>query len=320
MRQSKVFEFMSQKGIRHGVVAYNAMIKGYCKHGMMSYAISCINKMRQDGLRPDEFTYTTIIDGYVKLSDLNGALGVFCDMVKRKCRPNVVTYTALINGFCRKGEFSRAETLLREMQTYGLVPNVVTYSIFIGTFCKDNKIARAASFFEEMLLQKCPPNDVTFHYLINGLTNSISLPDSMSKSGIQEYSESALLNVFINMVSDGWDYRTSAYNAIIFCLCKHQMLTKGLELRDKMLQKGCSPDSITFLFLLHGICSDGKSREWKSILSCDFQQRELETALAYTKLLDRHINQGASSGVSFILHSLLDDSKIIQVANNTTGS
>jgi len=173
-------------------------------------------------------------------------------MVKRKCKPNVVTYTALINGFCRKEEFSRAETLLKEMQIYGLVPNVVTYSILIGTFCKDNKITRAASFFEEMLLRKCPPNDVTFNYLINGLTNSIPFLNLMSKSGNQEYSESALLNVFMNMVSDGWDYRTAAYNAAIFCLCKHQMLTNGLELRDKMLQKGCS-DSITFIFLLHGI-------------------------------------------------------------------
>ncbi|XP_008796595.2 pentatricopeptide repeat-containing protein At1g52620 [Phoenix dactylifera] len=304
----KVFEFMGQKGIRHGVVGYNAMIKGYCKFGMMNDAILCINSMRRDGYCPDEFTYTTVIDGYAKQSDLDGALSVFGDMMKRRCKPNVVTYSALINGYCRKGDIDTAEILFNNMQSHGLIPNVVTYSILIGSFCKNKQITRAVAFFEEMLSNKCPPNDVTFHYLINGLINSTPYLDSTCATDLQGNSKIAFLDIFVNMISDGWDRRSAAYNAIIFCLCKHQMVTKALELRGKMVAKGCLPNSITFLFLLHGICAEGKSAEWKSILSCHFQQNELEIAFKYTRLLDQHLHNGTTSKASWILQSLLEES------------
>lgn len=43
--EAKELEFMGQKGIKHGFVGYNAMIKGYCKNGLMNYA--CVNKMKR---------------------------------------------------------------------------------------------------------------------------------------------------------------------------------------------------------------------------------------------------------------------------------
>ncbi|KAJ4954083.1 hypothetical protein NE237_030915 [Protea cynaroides] len=287
-----------------GLVGYNTMIKGYCKFGMMKDAISCIGRMRERHIFPDAFTYSTIVDGYVKQDDMDGALRAFRNMMQQRCKPNVVTYSSLINGFCRKGESHRAVGLFREMQSCGLTPNVVTYSVLIGHFCKDGKLGKAASFFEEMLINKCTPNDITYHYLIKGLMKNISEEDVF-----QEHPKSLVLNLFERMISDRWDPRTAANNAILICLCQHGMLKNALELRDKWLGKGYLLDPVTFTALLRGVCIEGRSREWNNILSCNLNQRERQVALDYSLLLDQYLPHGVISEASQILQFLVEECK-----------
>ncbi|KAL4600710.1 hypothetical protein ACB092_11G217700 [Castanea dentata] len=241
--------------------------KGFCKFGMMKDAFSSIIRMRKGHHVPDVFTYTILIDGYAKQHDLDGALKMFGLMVKQRCKPNVVTYIALINGFCGKANTNRAENFFREMQSCGLEPNVVTYTILIGRFCKDCKLAKAASFFELMLMSKCTPNDVIFHYLVNGF--AIALTTVLKESNeLQEVEKSMFLDFFGRMVLDGWVQVTAAYNSIIICLCQYGMVKIALQLCDKMIGKGFLLDSVSFSALLHGICLEGRSKEWKNIVSC----------------------------------------------------
>ncbi|XP_077213201.1 pentatricopeptide repeat (PPR) superfamily protein [Tasmannia lanceolata] len=293
----KLFEFMVEKGIEPGVVGYNAMINCYCKFGMMNDAILNVNKMVISNLHPDTVTYTTVIDGYVKQNNMNGALRAFGDMVKRNCKPNIVTYSALINGFCREGDFDRAQEIFREIKSCGLAPNVITYSILIGSFSRDGKLGISASLFEEMLHNNCVPNDIIFHHLISGFAAS-------KGSECPEHGQSIILDMFRHMVLDEWDYKTAAYNAIIICLCKHRMLEVALELGHKMLAKGCMPDSVTFVSLLHGICLEGRSREWGNHLSRDFDEEELQVALKYSILLDQYLYKGLTSEASGILQNI----------------
>ena len=132
----KLSELVIEKGIDPRVVGYNALIKGFCRFGMMKDAFSCIIRMRKGHHVPDAFTYTTLIDGYVKQHDLDGALKMFELMVKQRCKPNVVTYTALINGFCGKADTNRTEKIFREMQSCGLEPNVAVPLYLLGGFVK----------------------------------------------------------------------------------------------------------------------------------------------------------------------------------------
>ena len=261
-------------------------------------------------LCPDEFTYSTLIDGYVKQHDLNNALRLFKEMVSKKCKPNIVTYTSLIDGYCRQGNTCRAENLFREMQSHGLVPNVITYSILIGGFCKGSKLAKAASIFEEMLMNKCVPNDVTFNYLVNGFTNNASNMTSEREIGTEKHEYPVFLKLFKRMISDGLSSKKSVYNCIFICLCQHRMLTTAFKLREKMISRYILDDPFTFVALLHGICLEGKSREWKDVISCNLSEQDIDIAVRYSKLLDMYLPDGISSDASFILHRLVDDFKI----------
>ncbi|TVU50794.1 hypothetical protein EJB05_02184, partial [Eragrostis curvula] len=298
----KIFKFMEQKGVCPDVVGYNAMIKGYCQFGMMNEAILCMSSMKKVGCIPDEYTYTTVMDGYAKQGNISASLRLLCDMMKHRCKPNVVTYSSLISGYCKIGDTDAAEELFENMQSEDLVPNVIHYTILIGSLFKKDKVNKAAEYFERMLLNHCPPNDVTSHYLVNGLTNSTTwIINSYYSSTVKFHDKNALLDVFKGLVSDGWDPRISAYNSIIFSLCRHNMLGKALDLKDKMGNKGYSPDPITFLSLLYGFCSVGKPKNWGSILPNEFQKGELEIIFKYKTLLDQHVVDSVSCEVSRIV-------------------
>ncbi|TVU50766.1 hypothetical protein EJB05_02155, partial [Eragrostis curvula] len=309
----KIFEFMEQKGVCPDVVGYNAMIKGYCQFGMMNEAILCMSSMKKVGYIPDEYTYTTVIDGYTKQGNMSAALRLLCDMMKRRCKPNVVTYSSLISGYCKIGDTDTAEDLFENMRSEGLFPNVIHYTILIGSLFKKDKVRKAAAYFERMLLNHCSPNDVTSHYLVNGLTNSTTwIINSNYSSTVKFHDNNALLDVFKGLVSDGWDPRISAYNSIIFSLCRHNMLAKALDFKDKMANKGYSPDPITFLSLLYGFCSVGKPKNWGSILPNEFQKGELETIFKYKTLLDQHVVDSVSCEVSRVVQLYAEEFQYAQ--------
>nr|GMC86183.1 pentatricopeptide repeat-containing protein At1g52620 [Ipomoea batatas] len=303
----KHFEHALEKGVNPGVVGHNAMIKGYCKFGMMNEAVLCVCRMKKMNTSPDEYTYSTIIDGFAKQHNLGGALTTFCQMVKQKCLPNVVTYTSLINGFCHIGDFQRALKYFHYMQSNGLIPNVVTYTILIGGFCKDGELAKAASLFERMLISKCCPNDFTFNYLVNGFSNYTQSVVLKEGNNTQNCKKSMFLDAFKRMISDGWLPQTAAYNSIIICLSLHGMLTAALQLQGNMASKGLCMDSVSFAALLHGICLDGKSKEWKSIIPCNLNEPELCTALNYSQIFDQYLAHGMNFEASVILQNLVND-------------
>lgn len=229
-------------------------------------------------------------------------------MVKQNCRPNVVTYTSLIDGFCRRGDSVGAEKLFEKMKHCGLMPNVVTYSILIGGFCKEGKLPKAASSFEQMLMSKCNPNEATFHYLVNGFSNNASNM-VCSREGLHQHKQSTFLDFFCRMISDGLIPRIAAYSSILVCLCLSGMLDTALQLSEKMVTRGCLSKSITFAALLHGICLEGRSKEWKDLISCNLNEAELSAALKYSLILELYIPHGASSEASSMLHVIVKQYK-----------
>lgn len=208
-----------------------------------------------------------------------------------------------------------AETTFKVMRSCGLEPNVVTYTILIGCFCKEGKLLKACSFFDLMLLNKCEPNDVTFNYLINGLTYSTEIATSDKRRYSQQNGNSLVLEFFGMMISDGWDQRAAAYNSILICLCLHKMVKTALRLRDKMTNKGFSPDPVSFAALLHGLCREGRLHEWRNVIPCNLNEQELQIGVKYSGKLDEFLFQGLTSEASHILHTLVEQLNLKEVHN-----
>ena len=95
--------------------------------------------------------------------------------------------------------------------------------------------------------------------------------------------------------------------AIIFSMCRHNMLGNALDIINKMAHKGYSPDSVTFISLLYGFCSVGKSRDWRSILPNEFQRDQLEIASRYKILFDQYVAKSVGCEVSSALQLYLEE-------------
>ena len=77
----------------------------------------------------------------------------------------------------------------------------------------------------------------------------------------------------------------------------------------KMIGKGFLLYSVSFSALLHGICLEGRSKEWKNIISCTLNEHELQTAVKYSLKLNQYLPRGRSSEALLILEALIEDYK-----------
>ncbi|XP_047339105.1 pentatricopeptide repeat-containing protein At1g52620 isoform X1 [Impatiens glandulifera] len=292
------------------VACYNAMIKGFCKLGQLEEAVIYVRRMEKAGKAPDEYTFSTLIDGFVKHNDFKSAFKTIREMVTKKFKPGVIIYTSLINGYCRLGDTERAKELFNEMSSDGLVPNTVTYTAIISGFCKHGKLEEAASFFHKMLSNKCVPNEVTFGCLVNGFSVSNEIIESASFE-----TTSLLLSVFRTMVSDGFDRKTAANDAIVASLCLHGMTKIALQWSNRIFGKGFLSHSVTFTSLLHGVCLEGGSRNWKNVLECNLDESGLCVAVKYSMILDKYVRKDEEltlDDATEILKSLLKEHRNIR--------
>ncbi|XP_021734773.1 pentatricopeptide repeat-containing protein At3g22470, mitochondrial-like [Chenopodium quinoa] len=68
-----IFSFLTAKGL-HNVCAYNIMIKGFCKEGLLAKADELLKNMEDNGCFPDECTFNTLIRGFIDGKDIRRAL------------------------------------------------------------------------------------------------------------------------------------------------------------------------------------------------------------------------------------------------------
>ncbi|MCO5602569.1 hypothetical protein L7F22_056703 [Adiantum nelumboides] len=142
------------------VVAWTALIAGYCQQGHSEEALDCFDQMRHEGLNPDAMTFTCVlkacgstgaedkgkeihaeimrgrflekgsdlgnamVDMYAKCGALEKAQEVF-DMLPKR---DVFSWTALIGGYCHLGYCDEALKLFEQMKFEGLSPDAVTLS------------------------------------------------------------------------------------------------------------------------------------------------------------------------------------------------
>nr|CAB3459297.1 unnamed protein product [Digitaria exilis] len=297
------------------------MVRGLCLEGRVEDGRKLIEARWGAGCIPHVVFYNVLIDGYCRRGDIGRALLLLGDIYTKGFLPTVVTYGAVINWLGRKGDMEKIGSLLGEMRVRGLSQNVQIYNTVIDALCKWQSASQAMAVLKimfaaknllaEMLEQNVQPDKFVYTTLIDGFIRSENLSDArkvfefMEEKGVcpdvvgynamikgyyhsgivKAEKKTTLLDVFKVLVSDGLDQRISTKNAIIFSLCRHNMLEKALEWKDKMANKGYSSDCITFLSLLYGFCSVGKPGNWRNILPNEFQKDEIEIILRHPALL-----------------------------------
>ncbi|CAN1810513.1 Pentatricopeptide repeat-containing protein At1g28690, mitochondrial [Linum perenne] len=160
--------------------AYNYMIGGYLRQGLVEEALEFYIDMQRDGFRPNVSTFASVIgacslltevkvgiqiqsqvmkicftnikiasalvDMYAKCGVIEDARRVFDYMVQK----NVFSWSSMIDGYGKSGQPNKALELFSEMQQCGVEPNYVTFLAAISACGHGGLVAKGREIFESM--------------------------------------------------------------------------------------------------------------------------------------------------------------------------
>jgi pentatricopeptide repeat protein len=109
-------ERLESKGGVVDIVAYNTLIKGFCRLGKMKVRYSFLMEMERKGCLPNIDTYNILISGFCEYRMLDLALDLFKEMKTNGINWIFVTYDTLIKALCLGGRMEDGFKILELME------------------------------------------------------------------------------------------------------------------------------------------------------------------------------------------------------------
>ncbi|KND03830.1 pentatricopeptide repeat domain-containing protein [Spizellomyces punctatus DAOM BR117] len=135
-----LFEEMVQRGIEPDAVAYNTLLSGHARFGLVESGIRVYISMLEQGIPPTVETLTMLIQMYIQhRSHAHPALLHLYDMFKStRIRPDHLLFTSLARAFSIRRDTLSLQRILKEMQeTYHLTPTPHMWRILLQDAKKD---------------------------------------------------------------------------------------------------------------------------------------------------------------------------------------
>ncbi|KAK1323076.1 Pentatricopeptide repeat-containing protein [Acorus calamus] len=178
----KLFEEMTAKGVKRGVMAYNTIIGGFSAIGDMDRAEELRREMVMSGVEPTRVTYERLIDGLCKAGDVDSAVRLYNDvrgagvemegfvadeLVVELCErgrvleglgivrrerfvPSRRCYLRVVKGLCECGEVEAALKVQAEMVGRGYGPDEEVYEAFVDGYARLGDVERVRKLKDEM--------------------------------------------------------------------------------------------------------------------------------------------------------------------------
>ena len=170
--------------------AYNYVISGYVKRGLVDESLSLVRRLVSSGERPDGYTLsmilkaagflgrtvhalmmrlaidlddvvcTALVDSYVKAGNVSYARRVF-EVVSESAFADVVCSTSMITGYMKRGSFDDAEEVFA--RTAVEKRDVVVFNAMIEGYSRSSdRASRSLEIFVDMQRSGFRPNISTF--------------------------------------------------------------------------------------------------------------------------------------------------------------
>ncbi|CAN0906532.1 Pentatricopeptide repeat-containing protein At1g19720 [Linum grandiflorum] len=260
------------------IVAWNSLIRGYCRKGQIEEALHLLNAMCKQGVEPNSLTWTILVTGYNNIGDSDVALNIMKEMESSGIELDVVAWTSMISGYAQSNrQQSQALSLFKEMVSAGAQPNQVTMAVAISVcaymrwlndgleihafaikmgfiddgvlvgnslidfYAKCEKLEAAQEVFD-MMVEK---DDYTWNSMIGGYIEA-------------GYYRKAY-EIFTKMQRMEKDAKTkpdaASWNALIAGYSKTGQQEKAVRVFRQMLSSGFSPNIVSILSVLPAVTS-----------------------------------------------------------------
>ncbi|KAF6139872.1 hypothetical protein GIB67_009719 [Kingdonia uniflora] len=255
----KLLKDIDKGNHKPNILIYNAIIDSL--YGRTEKAQILLELMSTRSVSPDAVTYNSLIDGLCNSHQWEEANKLFREMIEkvlhsivvRGCEPDVISCTILINGYgkakkldeamqifedmrSKVGRVAAAQELFMKMQARGPSPNVYTYSTILdGLFTSSYE--EAMRIFEKMDNDGLKANIVIYNTVINHMCK------------LNNWDAKKLLD---SLPSKELQPDTQTFTSMINGLITKEMLKESEDLFTEMVEKGPTPDDITYNAIVRG--------------------------------------------------------------------
>ena len=210
------------------------------------------------GLDSDIFVCSSTLDLYIKSGDLSSAYSIFSLIPE----PDDVIWTAMIAGCVENGDQDLALSLYDQMRNCGYLPDEFTIAALIKA-CSCLTAMEKGRQIHAVAIKLCQDFD-----------------PFVTTSTIDMYAKCGNLEDAYELFQRTDSQILAAWNAIILAFAQYGNGQQALNLFKKMLQRGLTPDNITFVGVLSACSHAGmvsNAREFIASMPIDFQiQPEIE--------------------------------------------
>ncbi|KAJ6392220.1 hypothetical protein OIU77_026051 [Salix suchowensis] len=231
----RFFESMDERDI----VAWNAMMSGYCFKGEIEEAHRLFDAMCEEGIEPGLVTWNILIAGYNQKGQCDVAMNLMKKMVSFGVRPDVVAWTAMISGFAQNNRNGEALDLYKEMILAGVEPNGVTITSALSAVAS-LKVLNMGLEIHSLAIKMGSVNDV----LVGN-----SLIDMYSKCG-----QLGAAQLVFDLMSEKDLY---TWNSMIGGYCQAGYCGKAYVLFTKMQKSQVQPNVVTWNTMISGYIQSG---------------------------------------------------------------
>ncbi|CAK7352846.1 unnamed protein product [Dovyalis caffra] len=319
--------------VKPDVSTYTAMMRGFCKVGMVEDARKVFDEMICE---PNLISYNTLINGYCKKGDMENARIFFCRMMETNdCFPDTVTYSTLIDGYCKKGEFDEAMKWMDGMLIRGCKPNLWTYNAIIYGLCLRGNVDEARKLLTKMRLNGVKENAVTHLSILKGLSvaeksdEAIRYFNKMIRKGMKldakEYG--VVINVyckmrkpdeaaslFKKMQAEGISRSVGCFNAVLRILMETGELDKAVFLLRQEKNMGCLPNFVSYSTVICGLCrTQGRMREVAELVDDMLQDGFEMDATMYSCLVSGYCDADNEKMAMRVFYESINKNYVINV-------
>ncbi|KAJ4972410.1 hypothetical protein NE237_005509 [Protea cynaroides] len=263
------------------------LVMAYVKHCLVDDALHVLRVKHWEDPIFEENLYHLLICSCKEMGHHENAVEIFTRMPKLDDRPNLHITCTMIDIYGVMGLFTEAKELYLKLQCSEIALDMVAYSVFVRLYVKAGSLNDACLVIEAMEKQKDVMPD-TFLFM--------DILRIYQRCGMLE----KLAETYYRILKSALTWDQEMYNCVINC-CAHALpLDEISRLFDEMLQRGFTPNTITFNVMLDVY---GKARLFKKVRKVFWmaKKRGLVDVISYNTIIAAY---GQSKDLKNMVYSI----------------
>ncbi|KAA8527471.1 hypothetical protein F0562_034814 [Nyssa sinensis] len=250
------------------VVSWTALMAGYIDTGQPKMALWLFRKMPECSVMPNTFTFATVVNACSILADLKTGKKVHAQVEIFGFQSNLVVCSSLIDMYGKSNDVNEAHRVFDSMG----YRNVVSWTSIITAYAQNAQGHDSLQLFREF---NWSTSDRPNHFMLASVINACASLGRLVSGKVthamvirrghdsNDVVASALVDMYAKCGSIGYSSKVFRkiqhpsvipYTSMIVGTAKFGLGKLSLELFQEMLDRGISPNDVTFVGVLHA-CS-----------------------------------------------------------------